>query len=229
MLDWEALREALQTALLEAVSAEAGGPWRVGALDQMYAESDGIITAPSLFLNDNGEHMDSPADWGDGIHDWAPEPWIEALTTEACSGTVSHWEDIFARYQDVLVQNCVAAGARLGMPVFRIDHGRYEETLARCLSPSQLRSRFPEVVARQAERARVAALPPGKQIAYYVSLLNRFDGLVGSEEAEEALRGFGSAAIPALLPLLRDSEHAWRAAMLLGEIGDPADAVISTL
>src|SRR5262249_55978011 len=144
MLDWEALREALQTALLEAVSAEAGGPWCVGALDQVYAETDGIITAPSLFLNDNGEHIDSPADWGHGIHDWAPERWIEALTAEACSGTVSHWEDIFARYRDVLVRICVAAGAHLGMPVFCVDHDCYEETLARCLTPSQLRSLFPK-------------------------------------------------------------------------------------
>jgi hypothetical protein len=41
MLDWDALREALQTALLEAVSARAGRPWRVAALDQVYAETDG--------------------------------------------------------------------------------------------------------------------------------------------------------------------------------------------
>jgi hypothetical protein len=198
MLDWEALREALQTALLEAVSAETGGPWRVAALDQVYAETDGIITAPSLFLNDNGEHMDSPADWGGGIHDWAPERWIEALTAEACSGTVSHWEGIFTRYRDVLIRICVAIGTHLGMPIFCVDHDCYEETLARCLTPSQLRSLFPEVVARQAERARVSALPPGEQIAHYVSRLNRFDGLINSEEAQNALRGFGPAAIPAL-------------------------------
>jgi hypothetical protein len=229
MLDWDALQEALQTALLEAVSARAGGPWRVAALDQVYAETDGIITAPSLFLNDSGEHLDSLADWGEGIDDWAPESWIEALTAEACSGAVSHWEDTFARYRDVLVRICVAAGAHLGMPVFCVDHDRYEETLASCLTPSQLRSLFPEVVARQAERARVAALPPGEQIAYYVSRLNRFDGLINSEEAQNALRGFGSAAIPALLPLLREPEHPWLAASLLAEIGDPDDTVVSAL
>jgi hypothetical protein len=229
MLDWDALQEALQTALLEAVSARAGGPWRVAALDQVYAETDGIITAPSLFLNDDGEHLDSLADWGEGIHDWAPERWIEALTAEACSGTVSHWEDIFARYRDLLVRICVAAGAHLGMPVFCVDHDNYEETLARCLPPSQLRSLFPEVVATQAERARVSALPPGEQIAHYVSRLNRFDGFINSEEAQKALRGFGSAAIPALLPLLREPEHPWLAASLLAEIGVPDDTVVSAL
>ena len=229
MLDWEALRETLQTALLQAVSTEAGGPWRLAALDQVYAETDGIITAPSLFLNNNGEHIDSPADWAAGIHDWAPEPLIAALTAEACSGTVSHWEDIFARYRDVLVRICVAAGAHLGIPVFFVDHDCYEETLARCLSPSQLRSLFPNVIATLAERARVSALPPGEQIAYYVSRLDRFDGPIGSEEAQKALRGFGSAAIPVLLPLLRKRKHTWLAAKLLAEIGVPDETVIAAL
>jgi hypothetical protein len=229
MLDWDALQEALQTALLEAVSSKAGGPWRVAALDQVYAESDGIITAPSLFLNDNGEHLDSLADWEEGIHDWAPERWIEALTAEACSGTVSHWEDIFARYRDVLVQICLAGSAHLGIPVFCVDHDCYEETLARCLTPSQLHSLFPDVVARQAERARVTALPPDEQIAHYISRLNRFDGPITSEEAQSALRGFGSAAIPALLAVLRRPEHPWLAAILLFEIGVPDDTVVSAL
>jgi hypothetical protein len=218
MLDWDALREALQTALLAAASAEAGGPWRAAALDGLYAETDGVITAPSLYLNDDGEDMDSPPDWKTGPNDWAPEPWIDALTAEACSGTVSHWEDTFARYQDVLVRICVAAGAHLGIPVFFVNHDRYEEVLARCLTPSQLRSLFPKVVATQAERARVSALPPGEQIAYYISRLRRFDDLINSEEAQEALRAFGSAAIPALLPLLPKSEHDWLAAKLLAEI-----------
>jgi len=29
----------------------------------------------------------------------------EALTPEACSGTVAHWERTFARYQDLLARN----------------------------------------------------------------------------------------------------------------------------
>src|SRR5262249_29588465 len=174
MLDWDALREALQTALLEAVSAEVGGPWRAAALDGLYAETDGVITAPSLYLNDDGEDMNSPPDWKTGLHDWAPAPWIDALTAEACSGTVSHWKDIFRRYQDVLVHICVATGAHLGIPVFFVDHCCYDEMLARCLTPSQLRSLFPKVVATQAERARVSALPRGEQIAYYISRLDRF-------------------------------------------------------
>src|SRR5262245_3204044 len=60
MLDWETLREALQAALLEAVSAEAGGRWRAAALGELYAETDSVIEAPSLFLNHDGEGMDSP-------------------------------------------------------------------------------------------------------------------------------------------------------------------------
>ncbi len=227
MLDWNAFREFLQTALLEAVATESGGPWRAAALDELYAETDGVITAPSLHLNDDGEQMDSPADWKTGRYDWAPGTWIDALTAEACSGTVSHWEETFARYQDVLIQICIAANAHLGMPVFFVDC--YEETLARCLTPSQLRSLFPKVVATLAERARVSALPLGEQIAYYISRLDRFNDLITSAEAKEALRAFGSAAIPALVPLLRKSEHTWLAANLLAEIGVPDDTVISAL
>jgi hypothetical protein len=221
----------LQTALLEAVSAEAGGPWRAAGLQGLYAETDGVITAPLLYLNDDGEDMDSPADWETGPCNWAPKPWIDALTAEACSGAVSHWEDIFARYQDVLAQICVAAGAHLGIPVFFVDydHGCYEEMLARCLTPSQLHSYFPKVVATRTERARVSALPPGEQIAYYISCLNRYDDLINGEEAQKALRAFGSAAIPTLLPLLRKDEHAWLAAKLLAEIGVPDETVISAL
>jgi hypothetical protein len=230
MLNWEALQEALQTALLEVVLAGAGGPWRAVALSELYAETDGVIEAPALFLNDDGEDMGAPGNWETVLHTWAPEPWIKALTAEACSGPVSHWEDIFARYRDVLAQICVATGARLCIPVFYVEHGsRYEEMLARCLAPSQLRSLFPEVVARQAERTRVSALPPGEQIAHYVSRLNRYDGLINSEEAQKALFGFGPAAIPALLPLLRQCEHAWLAAKLLADIGVPDDMVISAL
>jgi hypothetical protein len=229
MLDWETFREALQAALLKAASATAGGPWRALAFAHLYAETDGVIKAPLLCLNTDGQHMDAPADWEIFLDDWAPNAWIEALTAEACSGSVAHWEDVFARYQDVLVQICVAAGAHLGIPVFYVEHSRYEEMLSRCLSPSQLRSLFPEVVASQAERSRVSALSIGEQIAYYVSRLDRFDGLITSEEAQEALRGFGSAAIPALIQLLRDREQSTLAAMLLAEISVPDAAAVSAL
>jgi hypothetical protein len=230
MLDWDEFRNALQTALLDAVSAAAGGPWRAAALNELYAETDGVICAPSLLLNDDGEAMDSPVEWGECIDDWAPEFWIEALTAEACSGTVSHWEEIFARYQDLLVEICVAAGARLGIPVFFINYDCYEQTLARCLSPAQLGSLFPDVVATLAERARVSALPPGEQIAYYISRLGQFDGPINSEEAEKALRGLGPAAALALLPLLSEGDDTCvDAAKLLGEIGVPDETVISAL
>lgn len=228
MLDWDAFRESLLTALLEAAS-KAGGPWRAVALAHLYAETDGIINAPLLYLNSDGAIMHSPADWEIAIDDWAPEPWIEALTAEACSGTVPHWDDVFARYQDVLAQICVAAGARLGVPVFYIEYSRYEEMLARCLTPSQLASLFPEVVASQAERARVAGLPTGGQIAYYISRLDGSGGPIGWEEAEEALCGFGADAIPALLALLRDEADAWQAASLLGQIGIADDTVTAAL
>jgi hypothetical protein len=104
MMDWNAFREVLQTALLEATSADTSRPLRAVAFGGQYAETDGVIHAPILYLNTDGENMDSPPDWDTTLFDWIPAAWFEALTTEACSGTVPHWEETFARYQDVLVQ-----------------------------------------------------------------------------------------------------------------------------
>ncbi len=226
MFDWDGFESGLLDALLTA--SAIGRPLRAVALAELYAETDGIIAAPCLGLNTNGEDIDSPPDWEIFLDDWAPESWIEALTAEACSGTVEHWENTFARYLDVLVRICVAAGARLGVPTF-IEHPCHEELLERCLTQTQLRELFPQVVAAQAERARVSALPIDEQIAYHVSLLNCFDGLITNEEAQKVLRGLGSAAIPALLPLLRHRDHAHVAAKLLAEIGVPDDGALAAL
>jgi hypothetical protein len=65
MMDLNAFREALQTALLDAASAETGRPWRAVALGNLYAETDGVIYAPILYLNTDGENMDSPPRLGD--------------------------------------------------------------------------------------------------------------------------------------------------------------------
>ena len=132
-----------------------------------------------------------------------PSAWIKALTAEARSGTVSHWENIFARYRDVRADlrrnRCSPRHPRLlrrTRLLLRGDAGPLPDPLPAALA-------FPRSRCWQAERARVSALPPGEQIAYYVSRLKRYDGLINSEEAQKALHGFGSAAIPALLPLLR--------------------------
>jgi hypothetical protein len=45
---------------------------------------------------------------------------MAALTAESYFGTASHWEDNFARDQDIVVQICVA-DAHLGIPVFFIE------------------------------------------------------------------------------------------------------------
>ena len=227
VFDWKGFEAALLDALLAAAASD--GPYRAAALSDLYAETDGIITAPMLGLNTDGEQMDSPPDWEFFIDDWAPNSWVEALTAEACSGTVEHWQTTFERYQDVLARICRRASARLGIPVFYIEHSRYEEMLGRCLTPAQLAELFPEVVAAQVERARVAALPLDERLAYYVSRLDRFDGLIGSEEAENALCALGSEAIPALLPLLGQAGRAVWAAILLAKIGLPTDPAITGL
>jgi hypothetical protein len=227
MFDWAGLENALSVALLAHL--EAGVEYRAAALAELYAETGGIITAPLLYLNTDGKDMDSPPDWEIWHDDWSPTPWIEALTAEACSGTVEHWEQTFTRFQDLLARICSEAGARAGLPVFFLDHSRYEELLQRSLTPAQLRSLFPEVVAAKAERLRLAALPLQQRISYYVSRLDRSSGLITSEEAQKALRDIGSDAIPALLPLLRKRKQTWRAAMLLAEIGVATPEVIDAL
>src|SRR5688572_3160769 len=119
MFDWSGLADALSAALL--LRLKAGGPYRAAALAELYAETDGIITAPLLYLNTDGKDMDSPPDWEFCDDDWAPTPWIEALTAEACSGTVEHWDETFARFQDLLARICSEAGALVGLPVFLVD------------------------------------------------------------------------------------------------------------
>jgi hypothetical protein len=182
VFDWG----GFEAALLEALVANARGPdHAAAALDELYSETDGIICAPTLFLNTDGKRMDSPPDWDGFVLDWAPAHWLEALTTEACAAATEHWDNTFARYEELLIRVCVAAGARLEMPVFFTDQ------LVRCLTPAQLSSMFPEIIAAQEERAWVATLPTAEQIAYYLSRLDRFDTLITSDEAQDALRDFG--------------------------------------
>jgi hypothetical protein len=77
--------------------------------------------------------------------------------------------------------------------------------------------------------ARVAALSEAERVGYYVSKLDAFDGPISREEAERALRGLGLAAIPGLVPLLGVKNQAWRAAMLLADIGQPTTEVVAAL
>jgi hypothetical protein len=75
----------------------------------------------------------------------------------------------------------------------------------------------------------VAALPEAEQAAYLVSKLDGQPTVVDSERAAAALRGLARAAVDVLLPLLTVDGRAWRAAMLLAEIGRPDGDVVAGL
>ena len=94
------------------------------------------------------------------------------------------------------------------------------------LTAGEVQRHFPSFERHAAEVARVRALPPADQVAYYVGQL----GDPGTaEEAEPALRALGQMAVPALLPLLAFTGPAWRAAKILADIGHADDAVIGAL
>lgn len=219
MFDWDRFEAALLDSLLAA--ANEGGPYRAVALSHVYSETDGIISAPWLGLNTDGEAMDSPADWEFFTIDWAPEGWFPELVEQACSGSVEHWEATYARYQEMIADICRDAGARLGIPVFYLDGSeREEELLSRSLTEAQLDVLFPYVRASRERRAQVEAMPVAQQVAYHVD-----------HQDDEALRALDSEAIPALLALLHDRERdrAWWAAKLLADIGIPDPEVIAAL
>lgn len=63
---------------------------------------------------------------------------------------------------------------------------------------------------------------PAKTAAYWVSRFGVYEGDDHTERAEKELRRLGARAVPALIAGLRDKEHGWQAAKVLGEIGMPA-------
>lgn len=84
-------------------------------------------------------------------------------------------------------------------------------------------------VDRKIIATRVAPPPEAERAAYYVARLDAFDGPISGEDAHVALRDFGPAPFPALIPLLSAKDRAWRAAKLLADIGQPDDGVLRAL
>lgn len=110
------------------------------------------------------------------------------------------------------------------------DDDRFQEpVLRRILTPAELSRYFPWYDEQATELARVSALPKAEQAAYCVSRMDGPPTVVDSERAEAALRGLGRAAVDVLLPVLTVDGRAWRAAMLLAEIGRPDDDVLAGL
>ncbi|MEU7793259.1 DUF4303 domain-containing protein [Micromonospora tulbaghiae] len=255
-LDWASFERVLVDGLVQAVrSTIAEHPderFYAAALDRIYRETDGQISLPSLAMNSvealarlpAEEQTDvrwNAADWDHYDDEWLAEDltrdWARQLTAEACRGTPRQWEATFRRYLSMLVRVCKRARVALrtsgftdrDFVVLLLDDEYHETLIKRVLTEREVSRHIPEYDQRAVVMARVAALPEAERAAYYVARLDAFDGPISGEDAQVALRDFGPAAFPALIPLLSAKDRAWRAAKLLADIGQPDDGVLRAL
>ena len=215
------------------------------ALWLLYRETDGPIRLPMLAVNTEqaldrlpaDERNDvrwSPADWEYDDVDWLSDDvarrWEHDLAAHAGRGTVAQWDATFDRFVTALVTVCRKARRGLGgLPVVVLDPELYERVVPRILTKAETRRMFPELDERTRAWSELAALPPDRQATHLVGLLGTFDGAIGSEDAEKALRDLGPAAVPALLPRLTVPDGGWQAAKILADIGLADDTVVQAL
>ncbi|EJE50027.1 hypothetical protein PMI14_05427 [Acidovorax sp. CF316] len=196
----------------------------------------------------------NPADWcwPDMASGSAAMAAAEAtLATEAQGGDVAQWEAADRRCIDALVRVCQrlrdalhasAVADRLTPGFAVLLHEDSDEGVAmalRCLGDEAFARLLPGHAADLAEAARVAALPDAERLRYHLACLahqpapelglTREQAQRHGEAAQRALRAFGPAAIPALLPLLARTETQCEAARLLGEIGAATPEVVAAL
>lgn len=186
---------------------------------------------------------------------WSPEEWefpeldapgaanarfYKALTKLACSSTREHWYAIYHRAEAAMVDAAKQLAGRAkkkqgvfaklelapDFVVFVHDTSTEGRTkVSACLSQAQYAKLFPRMLAETKERARIAALPVAKRVAYYVSRLREHGGAVSSEEAKSALVALGQKSVlPLAAALDNDVEAGCSAAQVLAEIGAPKAA-----
>jgi hypothetical protein len=247
--DWRALENELTDALVRAVSGVAADHpderCYAAALWLLYRETDGPIRLPLLSVNtvealdrvpadDRDDLRWSPADWEFDEVDWLPDElarrWEHDLAVHARRGTVAQWDATFDRFVTALVTVCRRARRGLGgLPVVVLDPELHPTVIPRILTKTEVSRMFPELDEQARARSELAALPPDRRAAHLAGLLGTFDGPIGSEEAEVALRHLGPVAVPALLPRLGVPGEAWQAAKILADIGWADDTVIRAL
>ena len=220
------------------------------ALYHIYRELDGILSLPQLGLAGS----EAPADPdGDFLSErWNPHGWDhfeielplertvaleESLTAEANRGSQAHWRRTETRYFNSLVRitrrlrDAAAASLQISplfiAYVYDTDGGH---ALARkTIAKARFHKLFPQTIAMDAKRTEAAELAPGQRAKFLVTRLGKFDGAVGSEEAQAGLLELGALAVPVLVPLVDDKENGWLAAKLLGTIGVASPEVIEAL
>ncbi|HEX5540248.1 MAG TPA: DUF4303 domain-containing protein [Micromonospora sp.] len=255
-LDWASFERVLVDALVQAVRStvaeHSDERFYAAALDRIYREIDGRITLPNLAMNSvealaqlpaeaQAEARWNAADWDHYDDEWLSEDlardWERQLAAEAYRGTTRQWEATFRRYLSMLVRVCKRARVALRASgvidrefvVLLLDDEYHETLIKRVLTKGEVSRYFPDYDQRAVELARVAALPDSERAVYYVARLEAFDGPISGEEAEVALRDLGSAAFPALIPMLAAKGRAWQGAKLLADIGRPDDDVVRAL
>lgn len=255
-MDWAGLERDLIARMVEAITAVvAAHPdehFYAAGVDGVYADGT-AISMPVLSANteeslaasygDPDELRWRPADWAyylDAALGEGPFPqWEEQLRELAAEWTMEQFEAAVDRLLRVLVRaarktrkELLAAGVvDKNFVVIVRDDDFDERCVKACLSKAQVQKYFPQYDAQAVERERLRRLPEADRMTALVELLVGDDGPIGSAEAEEHLRAAGVAAVPALLPLLREPGKAWQAARMLGSIagGDPPTEVLVAL
>ncbi|UJB19421.1 DUF4303 domain-containing protein [Lysobacter gummosus] len=228
----------------------------VAALYGAYRELDGPIYLPSLAANSlqalgrdtpmsdppREFHSEAwnPPDWQWPDLDFAGPAlceWAARLDRHARDASREQWLDSERRWLQVLVAACRRiAEALAALPmrapllvVFVHDEEHAETLLRQCLDEPVFARLFPGQLAIERERARLDALAPSARAEALLELAQRHDSLLGWEEIDERLCAIGAAAVPALLARVRADARDWRAAMLLGRIGEATTEVVEAL
>ena len=244
-----ALEDELVAGIVTMVTEVADGERRLyaAALGNIYAETDGVISLPSLGVNSEQElagHESirwNPPDWDNWWDSWLPDErwrhWEQAITDEAGRGSRQQWHRTFGRYLSTLTRVCKRSRAVLHasgvthdrfVVVVLVDDHR-EALLQHVLGKRELYRLFPEYDERAITLARLAEMAPADQAAFFAQALDSSDGLIGREEAERALCALGAAAVPVLVRRLSDGDRPWQAAKLLADVGNASNDVIGAL
>ncbi|MBO2449160.1 DUF4303 domain-containing protein [Actinomadura barringtoniae] len=249
-MDWAAFEDELVAGVVAKVTERAGQASGLYAavLGEIYAETDGLIRLPMLGANSEEELAGdedlrwSLPDWDTVWESWLPEDrwsqWERALTDEAGRSTTRHWERTFTKYLNVLTRVCKRARKDLRttgvtdrefVVVVLTNDQDEERLLRRVLGVRELYRLFPAYDRAAAWIAEVEAQAPADRAPIYVRALDDWDGPLGRENAQKALRELGPAALPALTELLSQGPDRWRAAKLIADIGCASDEVIEAL
>lgn len=256
MSDWKALEalvveDAVQ-ALRGVLAAHPGERFYAAAFHGLYRERDGPVLLPSLAANSLAG-LDGPPAGRFWDAAWNPPDWrwdliefeSEALGTgaqaavAAMQATRQAWLAGERDCIDMLVGAAAKIRQALGdapqlapdFVVFLHDEEGGPALVRRCIGDAAFARLFPEEMAEEAERRRVAALPAAGQVPYLIERLGRVDGAIGSEEAEQMLRAIGAPAVPALLARMGDgrARDGARHARLLGCLGVASPEVLALL